>query len=60
MKKDDKVIKLFDEEGNVQKGTTDQKGFMKLKTSPSAQQITTLVMMNEIEQAGEEDSGDQL
>ncbi|EOR06061.1 hypothetical protein F896_02519 [Acinetobacter genomosp. 15BJ] len=56
----DKPYILFDEEGNVQKGKTDQKGFMKLKTSPSAQQITTLVMMSEIEQAGEEDSGDQL
>lgn len=56
----DKPYILFDEEGNVQKGKTDQKGFMKLKTSPSAQQITTLVMMNEIEHAGEEDSGDQL
>ncbi|WP_141654922.1 DUF2345 domain-containing protein, partial [Acinetobacter venetianus] len=56
----DKPYILFDEEGNVQKGKTDQKGFMKLKTSPSAQKIMTLVMMNEIEQAGEEDSGDQL
>lgn len=54
----DKPYILFDEDGNIQKGKTDQNGFMKLKTAPSSQQVTTRVMMNEIEQADEEDSGD--
>jgi len=55
----DKPYILFDEDGNIQKGKTDQNGFMKLKTAPSSQQVTTRVMMNEIEQADEEDAGDQ-
>ncbi|WPE80041.1 type VI secretion system Vgr family protein [Acinetobacter baumannii] len=55
----DKPYLLFDEDGNIQKGKTDENGFMKLKTASSAQKIATRVMMNEIEQAGEEDSGEQ-
>jgi len=55
----DKPYILFDGDGNIQKGKTDQNGFMKLKTAPSSQQVTTRVMMNEIEQADEEDAGDQ-
>ncbi|MDM1291079.1 hypothetical protein [Acinetobacter indicus] len=50
---------IFDEDGNVQKGKTDQNGFMKLNTSSSEQQVTTRVMMNEVEVADEEESGDQ-
>ncbi|MEG2265802.1 MAG: type VI secretion system Vgr family protein [Acinetobacter sp.] len=55
----DKPYILFDEDGNIQKGKTDQNGFMKLKTASFAQKVATRVVMNEIEQAGEEDSGDQ-
>ena len=50
---------VFDEDGNIQKGKTDQNGFMKLKTSSSEQKVTTRVMMNEIEVADEEESGEQ-
>nr|WP_174505657.1 hypothetical protein [Acinetobacter sp. Marseille-Q1620] len=55
----DKPYLLFDEDGNVQKGTTDKNGFMNLKTTPSSQNVTTRIMMNEIEQAEEEDAGDE-
>jgi len=55
----DKPYLLFDEDGNIQKGKTDQNGFMRLKTTSSEQQVTTRVMMNEIEIADEEESGDQ-
>lgn len=55
----DKPYLLFDEDGNIQKGKTDQNGFMRLKTTSSEQQVTTRVMMNEIEVADEEESGDQ-
>lgn len=55
----DKLYLLFDEDGNIQKGKTDQNGFMNLKTSPSEQKVTTRVMVNEIEMADEEESGDE-
>ena len=55
----DKSYILFDEDGNIQKGKTDRNGLMKLKTAPLSQQVTTRIMMNEIEQADEENSGEQ-
>lgn len=55
----DKSYILMDENGNIQKGKTDKNGLMRIKTTPSSQNITTRVIMNEIEQAEEEDSGDQ-
>ncbi|MFW6572576.1 DUF2345 domain-containing protein [Acinetobacter baumannii] len=48
---------LLDDEGNIHRGTTDKDGFMKLKTTSASQSITTRVMMNEIEQADEEEAG---
>ncbi|MDC4318334.1 type VI secretion system tip protein VgrG, partial [Acinetobacter baumannii] len=48
---------LLDDEGNIHRGTTDKDGFMKLKTTSTSQNITTRVMMNEIEQADEEEAG---
>ncbi|MNM39941.1 Phage-related baseplate assembly protein [compost metagenome] len=48
---------LLDDEGNVHRGITDKDGFMKLKTTSASQNITTRVMMNEIEQAEEEEAG---
>ncbi|MFP5082297.1 type VI secretion system Vgr family protein [Acinetobacter pittii] len=48
---------FLDEEGNIHRGTTDKDGFMKLKTTSTSQNITTRVMMNEIEQADEEEAG---
>ncbi|RSP90763.1 type VI secretion system tip protein VgrG, partial [Acinetobacter baumannii] len=48
---------LLDDEGNIHRGTTDKDGFMKLKTTSASQRITTRVMMNEIEQADEEEAG---
>ena len=50
---------LIDEDGNIQRGSTDQNGLMKLLTAPSAQKITTRVMINEIEQAGEKEIGEK-
>ena len=44
---------LIDESGNIQKGVTDRNGFMNLKTTASAQSLTTRVMVNEIEEAEE-------
>ena len=46
---------LIDEEGNVQKGKTDNKGFMNLKTTPSSQMVAARVMPSEIEEATEEE-----
>lgn len=50
---------LMDEEGNVQRGVTTDKGFIKLKTTPSSQTVITRVMMNEIEEANEEQTGEE-
>ena len=50
---------IFDEDGNIQKGKTDQNGFMKLNTSSSEKQVTTRVIMNAVEVADEEESGEQ-
>ena len=55
----DKLYLLFDEDGNIQKGKTDQNGFMNLEARPSEQKVTTRVMVNEIEMADEEESGDE-
>ncbi|RKG31008.1 DUF2345 domain-containing protein [Acinetobacter rongchengensis] len=46
---------LIDEQGNVQKGKTDNKGFMNLKTTPSSQMVAARVMPSEIEEATEEE-----
>jgi len=48
---------FLDDEGNIHKGTTDKDGFMKLKTTSASQNVTTRIMMNEIEQADEEEAG---
>ncbi|WP_262381702.1 hypothetical protein [Acinetobacter guerrae] len=48
----------IDEDGNIRKGKTDEDGFMQLTKMPSPQKVTTWVMMNEIEQAKEEDIED--
>ncbi|RKG35670.1 hypothetical protein D7V21_02010 [Acinetobacter guerrae] len=48
----------IDEDGNIRKGKTDENGFMQLTKMPSPQKVTTWVMMNEIEQAKEEDIED--
>ncbi|CAP02942.1 hypothetical protein ABSDF_p10007 (plasmid) [Acinetobacter baumannii SDF] len=50
---------LMDEDGNVQRGLTTDEGFIKLKTTPSAQTVVTRVMMNEIEEANEEQTGEE-
>ncbi len=50
---------LMDEDGNVQRGLTSDEGFIKLKTTPSAQTVVTRVMMNEIEEANEEQTGEE-
>ncbi|MEE9901333.1 MAG: type VI secretion system Vgr family protein [Acinetobacter haemolyticus] len=50
----DKPYLIFDESGNIQKGVTDKNGFMKLKTTSSAQKVATRVMVNEIEEAEED------
>jgi type VI secretion system secreted protein VgrG len=42
---------IIDENGNIQKGITDSKGFMTLKKTSSAQIIAARVMVNEIEEA---------
>lgn len=48
---------LMDEEGNIHKGTTDKDGFMKLKTTSASKNVTARIMMNEVEQAEEEEAG---
>ncbi|MFW1852848.1 type VI secretion system Vgr family protein [Acinetobacter guillouiae] len=50
---------LMDEEGNVQRGVTSEEGFIKLKTTPSSQTVVTRVMMNDIEEASEEKTGEE-
>ncbi|MBJ8498875.1 type VI secretion system Vgr family protein [Acinetobacter oleivorans] len=50
---------FLDEEGNIHRGTTDKDGFMKLKTTSTSQSVTTRIMMNEIEQAEEEEAGSE-
>ena len=50
---------LMDEDGNVQRGVTSEEGFIKLKTTPSSQTVVTRVMMNEIEEANEEQTGEE-
>lgn len=45
---------LIDEDGNIQRGVTSDKGYMELKTTPSSQTVVTRVMMNEVEEANEE------
>ncbi|MND63872.1 Phage-related baseplate assembly protein [compost metagenome] len=50
---------LLDDEGNIHRGTTDKDGFMKLKTTSASQNVTTRIMMNEIEQAEEEEAGSE-
>lgn len=47
---------IIDEDGNIQKGLTDAKGFMEIKTTASAQNILTRIMTNEIEEAQDESS----
>lgn len=42
---------VIDEEGSLQKGMTDNDGFMKLNTTSSAQNIVTRIMVNDIEEA---------
>lgn len=46
-----KTYFIFDQDENLQKGTTDSQGFMSLKTAAEAQNIVTRVMVNEIEEA---------
>ena len=50
---------LMDDEGNIQQGVTNKDGLMKLKTSPSAKTLMTRVMMNEIEEAEEEETDEE-
>ncbi|MEQ1109206.1 type VI secretion system Vgr family protein [Acinetobacter seifertii] len=50
---------FLDEEGNIHRGTTDKDGFMQLKTTSASQKVTTRIMMNEIEQAEEEEAGSE-
>ena len=50
---------LIDESGNIQKGVTDRNGFMNLKTTASAQSLTTRVMVNEIEEAEEDGNAEE-
>ena len=50
---------FLDDEGNIHRGTTDKDGFMKLKTTSASQNVTTRIMMNEIEQAEEEEAGSE-
>ncbi|RYL13363.1 hypothetical protein [Acinetobacter baumannii] len=50
---------LFDEDGNIQKGKTDQNGLMKLKTTPSEQNIFTRVFNSEIEEADDGGSAEE-
>ncbi|WP_205634327.1 type VI secretion system Vgr family protein, partial [Acinetobacter sp. YK3] len=50
---------LIDESGNIQKGITDRNGFMNLKTTASAQSLTTRVMVNEIEEAEEDGNAEE-
>ena len=50
---------LLDDEGNIHKGTTDKNGFMKLKTTSASQKVTARIMMNEVEQADEEEAGEE-
>ncbi|MDF2535320.1 MAG: type secretion system protein [Bacillales bacterium] len=50
---------FLDDEGNIHRGTTDKDGFMKLKTTSASQSVTTRIMMNEIEQAEEEEAGSE-
>ena len=62
--KENKVVSnkpyiLMDEEGNVQRGVTSEEGFIKLKTTPSSQTVVTRVMMNDIEEASEEETGEE-
>ena len=49
----------MDDEGNIQQGVTNKDGLMKLKTSPSAKTLMTRVMMNEIEEAEEEETDEE-
>ena len=48
---------IIDQDGNLQKGRTDDYGFMNLKTTAESQSIATHVMMNEIEEA--QDAGEE-
>jgi uncharacterized protein (DUF2345 family) len=42
---------IIDEDGNLQKGTTNNQGFMSLKTTAESKNIVSRVMANEIEEA---------
>ena len=50
---------LMDEDGNIQRGLTSDDGFIKLKTTPSAQTIVTRIMMNDVEEANEEETDEE-
>ena len=42
---------MIDEDGNLQKGITNDQGFMSLKTTAESKNIVTRIMVNEIEEA---------
>lgn len=42
---------IFDEDGNMKKGTTNDNGLMSLKTTEESKNIATRIMLNEIEEA---------
>lgn len=48
---------IIDQDGNLQKGRTDEHGFMNLKTTADSQSIATRVMINEVEEA--QDAGEE-
>ncbi|WP_436872066.1 type VI secretion system Vgr family protein [Acinetobacter haemolyticus] len=50
---------IIDQAGNLQKGVTNAEGLMKLKTTPSAQDLVTHVMASEIEEAQEVGGGEE-